>query len=107
MPIKKVLLPVFTAVTILLSGCNLVQADPVKLADIPEYNGEAYTEINDNVPDFPDDDFTSTSFEIYSDLDSLGRCGGRLCKYRARPDAYRKKRLHWSGEAFRLAYSEI
>ena len=76
MPIKKVLLPVFTAVTILLSGCNLVQADPVKLADIPEYNGEAYTEINDNVPDFPDDDFTSTSFETYSDLDSLGRCGG-------------------------------
>ena len=76
MSLKKILLPVFTAVTVLLSGCNLVQADPVKLADIPEYNGEAYTEINDNVPDFPDDDFTSTSFETYSDLDSLGRCGG-------------------------------
>lgn len=76
MSLKKILLPVFTAVTVLLSGCNLVQADSVKLADIPEYNGEAYTEINDNVPDFPDDDFTSTSFETYSDLDSLGRCGG-------------------------------
>lgn len=75
MSLKKILLPVFTAITVLLSGCNLVQADSVKLADIPEYNGEAYTEINDNVPDFPDDDFTSTSFETYSDLDSLGRCG--------------------------------
>lgn len=75
MPLKKILLPVFTAVTVLLSGCNFVQADSVKLADIPEYNGEAYAEINDNVPDFPDDDFTTTSFETYSDLDSSGRCG--------------------------------
>lgn len=75
MPLKKILLPVFTAVTVLLSGCNFVQADSVKLADIPEYNGEAYVEINDNVPDFPDDDFTTTSFETYSDLDSSGRCG--------------------------------
>ena len=41
MPLKKILLPVFTAVTVLLSGCNFVQADSVKLADIPEYNGEA------------------------------------------------------------------
>lgn len=75
MQFKKFLLPVFTAVTILLSGCNFVQADAVKLTDIPEYSGEAYTEINDNVPDFPEDDFTTTSFESYSDLDSLGRCG--------------------------------
>lgn len=75
MPLKKILLPVFTAVTVLLSGCNFVQADSVKLADIPEYNGEAYAEINDNVPDFPDDDFKTTSFETYSDLDSSGRCG--------------------------------
>ena len=31
--------------------------------------------LNNNVPDFPDKDKTKKSFERYSDLDSLGRCG--------------------------------
>ena len=37
-------------------------------------------EINDNVPDFPEDDFTTDSFESYSDLDNLGRCGVAYAK---------------------------
>lgn len=40
---------------------------------IPEYNGSPYVEINDNVPQFTESEIT-TSFEIYGDLDSLGRC---------------------------------
>jgi len=47
----------------------------VDLSTIPAYTGEPYVEINDNVPDFPEDDFTTDSFESYSDLDNLGRCG--------------------------------
>ena len=31
--------------------------------------------INDNIPDFSDEDKTTEVFEIYSDLDILGRCG--------------------------------
>lgn len=31
--------------------------------------------LNDNIPDFPEEDFTEESFETYSDMDSLGRCG--------------------------------
>lgn len=31
--------------------------------------------LNGNVPYFTDDEFTTTSFETYSTLDSLGRCG--------------------------------
>ena len=30
--------------------------------------------LNDNIPDFSEEDMTTTSFETYSDLDSLGRC---------------------------------
>lgn len=43
--------------------------------DIPSYTGSPYTQINDNVPDFPLDDYTTEVFETYSDLDELGRCG--------------------------------
>lgn len=51
--------------------------EPVKvtLADIPAYSGEPYVAINDNVPYFSDAEKTTTSFEDYSALDSLGRCG--------------------------------
>ena len=43
--------------------------------DIPSYTGSPYTQINDNVPDFLLDDYTTEAFETYSDLDELGRCG--------------------------------
>lgn len=47
----------------------------ITLSNLPEYSDEAYVEINDNVPNFDEKDKTSESFETYSDLDSLGRCG--------------------------------
>lgn len=43
--------------------------------DIPSYNGEPYTAINDNIPYFLYEETTTQSFEKYSSLDSLGRCG--------------------------------
>ena len=44
--------------------------------DIPLYSGKAYTEINNNIPSFSESDKQITqSFEFYSDLDTLGRCG--------------------------------
>lgn len=72
---KKILLPVILAVNLIFSGCNLAKADSADLAAIPEYTGSAYTVLNDNIPDFPEEDFTKESFETYSDMDSLGRCG--------------------------------
>lgn len=76
---KKFLLPIITAISILFSGYIPVMAD-VDLSTIPAYTGEPYVEINDNVPDFPEDDFTTDSFESYSDLDNLGRCGVAYAK---------------------------
>lgn len=46
-----------------------------RAADIPAYSGTPYTEINGNQPYFSDADLTTQSFEIYSELDSMGRCG--------------------------------
>ena len=47
----------------------------VTLADISEYTGTAYAVINDNIPYFNNEELTTASYEFYSDLDSLGRCG--------------------------------
>lgn len=45
------------------------------ISDIPKYSGEDYVILNNNVPNFSESDLTTTSFEEYSPLDNLGRCG--------------------------------
>jgi len=45
------------------------------LDNIPEYNKKPYVVINNNEPNFKEEDKTSTSFEKYSNLDILGRAG--------------------------------
>lgn len=42
---------------------------------IPEYSESAYIEVNNNKPFFEKEEITTEVFEIYSDLDSYGRCG--------------------------------
>lgn len=51
--------------------------DPVSatLDNIPAYSGTPYVVIDDNEPDFTEDELTDQSYESYSDLDELGRCG--------------------------------
>lgn len=46
-----------------------------EISNIPDYNGEDYIIINHNEPEFDDLAKTDKSFEVYSGLDSLGRCG--------------------------------
>ena len=45
------------------------------LSEVPAYSGKAYVAVNGNEPYFTEDEMTSSSYEYYSDLDSLGRCG--------------------------------
>ncbi len=52
-----------------------IGGETVTLEELPEYDGHPYIAVNDNMPDFDEDDLTEDSFELYSDLDSLGRCG--------------------------------
>lgn len=42
---------------------------------IPAYSGSPYVAVNENIPYFTDEELTTQSFETYSELDSLGRCG--------------------------------
>ncbi len=51
---------------------------------IPAYSGSPYITINNNVPSFTSTDLSRLdAFEIYSNLDNLGRCGvayANICK---------------------------
>lgn len=53
------------------------------LEQIPPYTGSPYYEVNNNIPYFKVGDYPGEAFEIYSDLDFLGRCGvtiARVCR---------------------------
>lgn len=86
----SLLLLLLTIVSLLFTGCDInalidgflgseqPPAPSVSLDSIPEFDGSTpYVIINDNVPFFEDED-TAKSYEIYSDLDSLGRCGAAI-----------------------------
>ena len=62
----------------LLTGCQPDYHETATvhgLSNLPAYDGQPYVTVNDNVPSFTEEDYTTTSFESYSDLDELGRCG--------------------------------
>ena len=50
-------------------------AETYSMENIPPYDGTPYVVLNDNQPPFTAEDMTDVSYEFYSDLDELGRCG--------------------------------
>lgn len=50
-------------------------AETYSMENIPPYDGTPYVVLNDNQPSFTEEDMTDVSYEFYSDLDELGRCG--------------------------------
>lgn len=86
--IFAVICSLMLAVSLVLSGCgqkgsnaaapagssvNTANADGI--ASVPAYNGKPFIAINGNKPNFTEADLTEKSFEKYSPLDSLKRCG--------------------------------
>lgn len=69
--------------SLLLSGCGLglpqenqqASAVSVSLEEVPAYSGSPYVELEGNQPSFSLEERTTDSFETYSTLDALGRCG--------------------------------
>lgn len=60
---------------------DLAEAEPssgnaFSYDSVPAYAGQAYVEVNNNTPYFTADDLAAAkdSYELYGDLDSLGRC---------------------------------
>ena len=51
------------------------EKSPFDMTEVPEYEEEAFVNINDGVPFFTDEEKDAEEFESYSELDKLGRCG--------------------------------
>lgn len=77
----RVLLPLLLAVFVLFGGCaslaepGSAPAAAAALEDVPAFSGAPYVEIDGNQPAFSEAERTAESFETYSALDELGRCG--------------------------------
>lgn len=52
-----------------------IDAHSISLSEIPEYSGQDYVYVNNNIPSFDSKYYITQSFEVYSPLDELGRCG--------------------------------
>ena len=75
--LKKI--PFFYLVLLLLFGYYLYRFYGVPNYDstleIPPYQGYSYVTLNQNEPNFKEEDKMTESFERYSKLDYLNRCG--------------------------------
>ena len=58
-------------------GTENASGESFRLSDVPAYSGSPYVVMNQNNPYFTEEDLQAagSSFEEYSDLDVLGRCG--------------------------------
>ena len=77
---KTLSIPAVIILVIALLVCWYLQKqnEPVysqSLQDIPAFSGEPFVVINQNEPEFSPEDLVDESYEYYSPLDSLGRCG--------------------------------
>lgn len=93
MKLKILILCVIISLSVFSCGCiepqiqTKVQSsieDVLSSSSLPEFSGSPYIEINGNVPYFTLDDYPRESFEEYSELDYLGRCG--VCVANIGPD---------------------
>ena len=80
---SRVLILILT-LTVLLSGCSQLEQMGIlessktasySLSEIPPYENSPYVVLEDNMPAFSEADMSTESFETYSNLDHLGRCG--------------------------------
>lgn len=76
-------------ILLLLSGCAVPGSMEAPVASaqaevtldqwgIPEYTGQPYVELNGNIPEFSQELKDAGSYEYYSPLDQLGRCGAAV-----------------------------
>lgn len=78
----------FLLIASILSGCvgfeinrpeppkkNTVEESSFDYNSVPAYSGEAYVAVNNNTPFFRESEITDISFEEFSELDVLNRCG--------------------------------
>ncbi|MDE7390625.1 MAG: DNA/RNA non-specific endonuclease [Lachnospiraceae bacterium] len=81
MRVKRMLSAVLTVlIATIIGGCELTytvtDSSPTSFSidNIAPFDEAAYITVNDNQPFFTEKEYTSTAYESYGELDSLGRC---------------------------------
>lgn len=80
---KTIRIVTFLVIVLLLNMYHVPKAlekkqnptETVVLDNIPRYAGEPYVVLNNNQPNFTEEEFTGDSYEYYSELDDDGKCG--------------------------------
>lgn len=90
MKVKSAIIALLLSFILFLSACDITFTNDLSqinglfedvayaatLDEIPAFDGkQPYVVLNDNQPAFADSDMTAESYEYYSQLDELGRCG--------------------------------
>ena len=57
------------------SGSQETPSEAFDYNKVPAFTNQPHVAINNNTPYFTEKDYTTTSYEFYSELDALGRCG--------------------------------
>lgn len=57
------------------NSTNVAEISGIDYNNLPKYSGKPYVAINGNKSTFSDSELVKTSYENYSNLDNLGRCG--------------------------------
>lgn len=106
--LKRIL---FLIICLLLNGCIELDINSKDYSDllsrVPEYDGEPFVVLNDNIPLFEEADLKQESFEYYASLDYLGRCqeayallGIETLPTREREDISSVKPTGWKQEEY-------
>lgn len=75
--------PIFNDDTLIAEKDVTGEKDGITLDTLPEFSDTPYVELNENQPEFEEQEYTTEPFEEYSDLDEFGRCGvayANICK---------------------------
>lgn len=81
--LQTILMVLFIFSLLAVTSCTTLQEtapgeSSVQLEHIGTYGGEPYVVLHGNVPNFTAENMATESYEIYSGLDSLGRCGAAM-----------------------------
>lgn len=72
---------IMIAIAVVLAGLwlrnqqNVPDTPWISLDMIPPFSGEPYVVLENNIPKFSEKDYTTESYEYYSELDRFNRCG--------------------------------
>ncbi len=73
--LSKLLLSALLVVVVLFFQWKNQPPHAVSVEDVPAFSNNLYVVIDQNTPNFKNEDLVTEAYEFYSELDYLGRCG--------------------------------